>query len=551
MKNILIIFTIVLSTICLPLSSAMPWGTSGFSTGSFSTISASSDGGTYSSGWSSPSSWGWEAGDGGSWSRLSDVQSATAIINSSDLVSVNTDSFANIYGSFSSTSVFRSETIDLGTFEGVGKVSEILTYQDITFSTPSFYSGTITTKEYQDTTTKETTTTAVSQVMTPTGSGIADTSTGWKAVVELGKDTEIPAETSSTVFQDKLDSLQNTDGEKFMVFGSQGDPIKAYALSDDLGNVDFAAQLESALTATERPVDLSLCPISGMSLETYTLTEGTDLQVSKELLSENTRTETTTAYDQIILGTTSTQTLLTGISFDVDKIEETKTIGTPVLPVSSSGSGDSSGSNDRYAVHVSNDNGITTGLYYLGTDEVQKVDDRGLEVSKLPDVGHVSIVDTKTNEVYSGIAGTPEANKEATDAFTAEVTASNALQNERLGLTASKSDFSAATAKDVHDSLTGEIPSRAIDGSTTVGTGTTTVNNNPSGLGVIPASSVKSSSGSDGGGTGAKELSSGSKAVSSATTSGAPSSSDTSAKSGSTWDSVKSTLSSIGKAIGL
>ncbi|MDD5526886.1 MAG: hypothetical protein PHE11_05745, partial [Candidatus Omnitrophica bacterium] len=191
MKNLLIILGVGLLSAVLPFGKAMSWGSS-FSSASFSTIAATSDSGGGGASWNSPASYGWEAGDGGTWSRVSDIQSATSIIDSSTRDSVYNVSFLDTYGSFGRTSVFRTQEIDLGDVEGIGRVTQKLTLEDVTFTTPAFYFGGATIREHENTVTEETTTTTISQLMTPTGSAAADTSTGSKPLVELSGDSVIP-----------------------------------------------------------------------------------------------------------------------------------------------------------------------------------------------------------------------------------------------------------------------------------------------------------------------------------------------------------------------
>jgi len=425
MKNLLIILGVGLLSAVLPFGKAMSWGSS-FSPASFSTIAATSDSGGGGASWNSPASYGWKQGNGGSWSRLSDVQRAAAIINSSALVSVNTVPFAKIYGAFSSTSALRSETNDLGTFKGVGKVSQTLTFKDVTTTTPALDFGKVTTKVYQDTRTKETVTTAVSQVMTPTGSSAADTSTGSKPLVKLSRDSVIP-EKSGTAFQDKLNSLQNSPGEKFMVFGKEGDPVKASELSDNLGSINFPELMQAAMTSSQRPVQLSAGKIQGMHLETYTLTQKEFKDTETRVLDTAERTIETTVRDRYIPSTTSTVRLLTGISFGVEEIEK-KTDEVVVQPVPSGpgkpstggSSADSSSGSGRFKITTTDYNGNTRLFNQLPDDQVNINPDGSLKVpsNSLPKVGNFEIVDTDTGKTYEGQMGTPEEIKKWTDDYT-------------------------------------------------------------------------------------------------------------------------------------
>jgi len=343
MKNLLIILGVGLLSAVLPFGKAMSWGSS-FSSASFSTIAATSDSGGGGASWNSPASYGWEAGDGGTWSRVSDIQSATSIIDSSTRDSVYNVSFLDTYGSFGRTSVFRTQEIDLGDVEGIGRVTQKLTLEDVTFTTPAFYFGGATIREHENTVTKETATTTISQLMTPTGSAAADTSTGSKPLVELSGDSVIP-EKSGTAFQDKLDSLLTREGEKFMVFGKEGDPVKASGLSDNLGSINFKEKMLAAVTSSERPVQLSLGDVLGADLRTYTLDKKTD--VAKEVLSSTFRSESAVAHEQFVPSSQYTRTFLDGVSYDITP--EKKPVPSEEKPPKSGGGGSNSGKDDATA----------------------------------------------------------------------------------------------------------------------------------------------------------------------------------------------------------
>jgi len=347
MKNLLIILGVGLLSAVLPFGKAMSWGSS-FSSASFSTIAATSDSGGGGASWNSPASYGWEAGDGGTWSRVSDIQSATSIIDSSTRDSVYNVSFLDTYGSFGRTSVFRTQEIDLGDVEGIGRVTQKLTLEDVTFTTPAFYFGGATIREHENTVTEETTTTTISQLMTPTGSAAADTSTGSKPLVELSGDSVIP-EKSGTAFQDKLDSLQNSPGEKFMVFGQEGDPVKASGLSDNLGSINFRDKLQAAMTSSERPVQLSRGDVPAANLRTYTLDKKTD--VAKEVFSSTFKSKSAVAHEQFVPSSQYTQTFFAGVAYDITPEEKpVPSEEKPVEPPKSSGGGGSkSGKNDATA----------------------------------------------------------------------------------------------------------------------------------------------------------------------------------------------------------
>jgi len=343
MRNLLIILGVGLLSAVLPFGKAMSWGSS-FSSASFSTIAATSDSGGGGASWNSPASYGWEAGDGGTWSRVSDIQSATSIIDSSTRDSVYNVSFLDTYGSFGRTSVFRTQEIDLGDVEGIGRVTQKLTLEDVTFTTPAFYFGGATIREHENTVTKETATTTISQLMTPTGSAAADTSTGSKPLVELSGDSVIP-EKSGTAFQDKLDSLLTREGEKFMVFGKEGDPVKASGLSDNLGSINFKEKMLAAVTSSERPVQLSLGDVLGADLRTYTLDKKTD--VAKEVLSSTFRSESAVAHEQFVPSSQYTRTFLDGVSYDITP--EKKPVPSEEKPPKSGGGGSNSGKDDATA----------------------------------------------------------------------------------------------------------------------------------------------------------------------------------------------------------
>ena len=417
MKNLLIILGVGLLSAVLPLGKAMSWGSS-FSPASFSTIAATSGsaGGGGGSSWSSPASYGWEAGDGGTWSRGSDIQSATSIIDSTVLDSVYTVSFVDTYGSFGRTSVSRTQDIDLGDVEGAGRVTQKLTLKDVTFTTPAFYFGDATIRKYENTVTKETTTTSISQLMTPTGSGIADTSTGSKLLVKLSGDSVIP-EKSGTAFRDKLDSLLTEGGEKFMVFGKEGDPVKASGLSDNLGSINFKERMLAAVTSSERPVQLSGGDVLGANLRTYTLDKKT--YVDKEVFSSTFRSESAVAYEQFVPSSQYTQTFLDGVSYDVTP-EKTPVPSVPDSPSSSGSSGHSSSGTKPIKVTVTDNEGRTRAAYSLDDSEVKKNSDGSIAVSSdnLPSVGNVEVVDTDTGESYHVLAGTSEQRTKWTDDYT-------------------------------------------------------------------------------------------------------------------------------------
>jgi len=346
MKKLLIILGVGLLSAVLPFGKAMSWGSS-FSPASFSTIAATSDSGGGGVSWSSPASYGWEAGDGGTWSRVSGIQSATSIIDRSTRDSVYSVSFLDTYGSFGRTSVFRTQDSDLGDVEGVGRVTQKLTWEDVTFTTPSFYFGGATVKEHENTVTKETTTTTISQLMTPTGSSIADTSTGSKLLVKLSGESVIP-EKSGTAFQDKLDSLLAGEGEKFMVFGKEGDPVKASGLSDNLGSINFKEKMLAAVTSSERPVQLSRGDVSAVNLRTYTLDKKTD--VDKEVLSSTFRSESAVAHEQFVPSSQYTQTFFAGVAYDITPEEKpVPSEEKPVEPSKSGGGGSKGGKDDATA----------------------------------------------------------------------------------------------------------------------------------------------------------------------------------------------------------
>jgi hypothetical protein len=414
MNNLLIILGVGLLSAVLPFGKAMAWGSS-FSPASFSTIAATSDSGGGGASWSSPASYGWEAGDGGAWSRVSDIQSAASIIDSSTRDSVYSVSFLDTYGSFGRTSVFRTQDIDLGDVEGVGRVTQKLTLEDVTFTTPAFYFGAATIREHENTVIKETTTTTMSQLMTPTGSSIADTSTGSKLLVKLSGESVIP-EKSGTAFQDKLDSLLTGEGEKFMVFGKEGDPVKASGLSDNLGSINFKEKMLAAVTSSERPVQLSLGDVLGANLRTYTLDKKTD--VDKEVLSSTFRSESDVAHEQFVPSSQYTRTFFAGVSYDITP-EETPVPSAPDSPSSSGSSGHSSSGTKPIKVRVTDNEGRPRQTYSLDESEVKKNSDGSIAVSSdnLPSVGNVEVVDTNTGESYHVLAGTPEQRTKWTDDY--------------------------------------------------------------------------------------------------------------------------------------
>ncbi len=416
MKNLLIILGVGLLSAVLPFGKVMSWGSS-FSPASFSTISATSGsaGGGGGSSWSNPASYGWKAGDGGTWSRGSNIQSAASIIDSAVLDSVYTVSFLDTYGSFGRTSVSRTQDIDLGDVEGAGRVTQKLTLKDVTFTTPAFYFGDATIRKHENTVTKETTTTSISQLMTPTGSGTADTSTGNKLLVKLPGDSVTP-EKSGTAFRVKLDSLLTGEGEKFMVFGKEGDPVKASGLSDNLGSINFKEKMLAAVTSSERPVQLSGGDVLGTNLRTYTLDKKTDIDT--EVLSSTFRSESAVAHEQFVPSSQYTRTFFAGVSYDITP-EETPAPSVPESPSSSGSSGHSSSDTKPIKVKVIDNEGRTRQTYSLDENEVRKNPDGSIAVSSdnLPSVGNVKIVDTNTGESYNVLAGTPEARAEWTDDY--------------------------------------------------------------------------------------------------------------------------------------